>query len=197
MQWGSLRGLIRALVGDPERAGGSLMKFSPQNIVDSANFAMEYYVDRTECTRKTLVTTQASGVLNMTGINGNNIKAITIGQTALDKTTYDFEEMRNPAFPYETGTAFRRWVWMAGDKVLLLPPLGPVAAQVTVTFVDSPVEVTTATADNVEIEPRIPKDHHPYLKYLAGSYLNRIGKPGMEEIKEDALIKTFLDMSGV
>lgn len=197
MQWGTLKGLIRALVGDPERAGGSLMKFSPQAIVDSANFALDYYVGRTECTRKTLASTWADGVLSMTGINGNNIKAIVVGGVALDKTTYDFEEMRNPGFLFESGTAFRRWLWVTGDKVMLVPPFGPAPAQAVVTFVDSPVEVTLATADNVEIDSRIPEGHHAYLKYLAGSYLNRIGKPGMEEIKEDALIKTFLDMSGV
>lgn len=197
MQWGTLKGLIRALVGDPERAGGSLMKFSAQQIADSANFALNYYVNRTECTRKTVTTTWLDGVLTMTGINGDNIKSIVIGTNSLDSTTFDFEEMKNPAFLFETGTAFRRWMWMAGNKVMLLPPLGVAPGTAHVTFVDSPTEVAAATLDNVEIDPRIPVDHHAYLKYLAGSYLNRIGKPGMEEIKEDALIKTFLDMSGV
>jgi hypothetical protein len=83
----------------------------------------------------------------------------------LDRTTKEFEDLRNPQWRYLDGPSLR-WMYLDGRR-LLLTPRNSYSADIG--YLQSPDLL--AQSGNWSPDSRIPVPHHEYLPYAAASFL--------------------------
>ena len=104
--------------------------------------------------------------------------------TTLDRTTKEFEDLRNPDWRDAYGTP-KRWLQHDGRTLRLVPAH---ASVVLVGYLENP---TTLVGDNDVPDTRIPVPHHVHLKYAAGAFLLRMDGDNQDEQKAASFMQTF------
>ena len=93
MTWGEMRIMIRELVGDPERTGGTANRYSAKQLADSINHAMKIYAKKTECTHTvaSALVIGVGSVLDTSSLNVMEALGVVWNSTNLDKSFESFE----------------------------------------------------------------------------------------------------------
>ena len=102
----------------------------------------------------------------------------------LDRTTKEFEDLRNPNWRSITGTP-KRWMIHDGRRLRLIPSN---SSSVLVGYLEAP---PTLVIDGDSPDTRIPIPHHVHLKYAAGAFLLRMDGDNQDEQKAASFMQTF------
>ncbi len=107
----------------------------------------------------------------------------------LEKTTKEFEDLRNPAWRDVSGSP-KKWMEHDGGSLRLSPSS---TVTVSVGYLESPADLIN---DNDVPDFRIPAAHHAYLKFAAAAWLLRQDGDQQDEQKSQAMMQTFNSLIG-
>ena len=108
--------------------------------------------------------------------------------TLLDRTTKEFEDLRNPDWRDMVDPYPRRWMVHDGRKLRLTPKQSPHRAIVTVGYLEAP---STLVVDGDSPDTRIPVPHHAHLPYSAAAILLAQAGKGQDLQRSQTMMAIF------
>lgn len=163
-------------------------KFTDPEIKIGLNWACQRYAEETKCTlTETSISSAAGGIVRVTGgvlaVHGASGSA-----GALERTSIDLEDTRDPLWRSNGGTEKRWMPW--GDHAIRISPAVS-GRSIVVVYTATPADVSGGSLDT-----SIPAGHHSYLAIAAASYL--LAQPGDNQDigRAAALQVNFFQMIG-
>ena len=184
-----VRDEVRTLIGD---APSLATAFSDASCNAAINFAVMHYFRITGKSYVENTLTKAGDTYpspnSYIEVNRAGYTPVGGANTWLLQTNIQEETNRNPDWETLVGTP-KRWMMFSGNKVRLTP--NPPTGTCVIGYTEEP---TNLSADNDQVDSRIPVPHQRHLKYAAAYWLLQIDGDTQDMQTAMAFIQQFTEL---